>query len=133
MVKNPPANAGDAGGLGLISGSGRSPGVANGNPLLVFLPGKSHGQKKLEGYSPWGLKESDMTEHACTHVKRDFTFVKTIKDLGMWRLFWIIQSYEFLNSENLSQLRSERDVIMEEKSEKDLTLLTLKMEDSTKS
>ena len=91
MVKNPLANAGDAGGLGLISGSGRSPGVENGNPLLAFLPGKSHGQKKLEGYSPWGLKESDMTEHACTHVKRDFTFVKTIKDLGMWRLFWIIQ------------------------------------------
>jgi len=25
----------------------------------VFLPGKSHGQRKLVGYSPWGLKESD--------------------------------------------------------------------------
>ena len=25
----------------------------------VFLPGKSHGQKNLEGYSPWGRKESD--------------------------------------------------------------------------
>ena len=30
MVKNPPANAGDA---GSIPGSGRSPGVGNGNPL----------------------------------------------------------------------------------------------------
>ena len=30
VVKNPPANAGDA---GLIPGSGRSPGVGNGNPL----------------------------------------------------------------------------------------------------
>ena len=80
-----------------------------------------------------GAAESDMTEHTCIRVKRDFTVVKTIKDLDMWRLFWIIKSYEFLNSENLSQLRSERDVIMEEKSEKDLTLLTLKMEDSTKS
>ena len=30
MVKNPPANAGDA---GLIPGSGRSPGEGNGNPL----------------------------------------------------------------------------------------------------
>ena len=28
----------------------------------VFLPGKSHGQRSLEGYSPWGPKESDMTE-----------------------------------------------------------------------
>ena len=28
----------------------------------VFLPGKSHVQKSLGGYSPWGCKESDMTE-----------------------------------------------------------------------
>ena len=31
-------------------------------PTPVFLPGKSHGQRSLAGYSPWGLKESDMTE-----------------------------------------------------------------------
>ena len=30
VVKNPPVNAGDA---GLIPGSGRSPGVGNGNPV----------------------------------------------------------------------------------------------------
>ena len=28
----------------------------------VFLPGKSHGQKSLVGYSPWGHKDLDMTE-----------------------------------------------------------------------
>ena len=28
----------------------------------VFLPGEFHGQKSLAGYSPWGHKESDMTE-----------------------------------------------------------------------
>ena len=33
MVKNPPANSGDRGNAGLIPGSGRSPGEANGNPL----------------------------------------------------------------------------------------------------
>ena len=33
-------------------------------PAPVFLPGKSHGQRSLAGYSPWGHKESDMTEHA---------------------------------------------------------------------
>ena len=33
MVKNLPANAGDARGAGLISGSGRFPGGGNGNPL----------------------------------------------------------------------------------------------------
>ena len=33
MVKNPPANAGDARDLGSTPGSGRSPGEGNGNPL----------------------------------------------------------------------------------------------------
>ena len=33
MVKNPPANAGDARDAGLIPGSGRSPGVGNRSPL----------------------------------------------------------------------------------------------------
>ena len=28
----------------------------------VLLPGKSHGQRNLVGYSPWGHKESDTTE-----------------------------------------------------------------------
>ena len=60
MVKNPPAKAGDAGDVGLIPGSGKSPAVGNGIP--VFLPGKFHGERSLLGYSPWGCKESDMTE-----------------------------------------------------------------------
>ena len=32
VVKNPPANAGDARDVGLIPGLGRSPGIGNGNP-----------------------------------------------------------------------------------------------------
>ena len=31
-------------------------------PTPVFLPGEFHGQRNLDGYSPWGLKEVDMTE-----------------------------------------------------------------------
>ena len=31
-------------------------------PTPVFLPRKPHGQRSLVGYSPWGHKESDMTE-----------------------------------------------------------------------
>ena len=31
-------------------------------PTLVFLPGESHGQRNLVGYSPWTRKESDTTE-----------------------------------------------------------------------
>ena len=36
-------------------------------PALVFLPGKSHGQRSLVGYSPWSCKESDMTERLHFH------------------------------------------------------------------
>ena len=32
----------------------------------VFLPGKSHGQRNLVGYHPWGPKELDTTEYAYT-------------------------------------------------------------------
>ena len=31
-------------------------------PTSVFLPGESHGQRSLAGYSPWGHEEMDMTE-----------------------------------------------------------------------
>ena len=42
-------------------------------PTPVFLPGEFHGQRSLGGYSPWGHKESDMTErlidtHTHTHT-----------------------------------------------------------------
>ena len=43
--------------------------MGHGSP--VFLPGESHGQKSLVGYSPWGCKESEVTEvteHARTHT-----------------------------------------------------------------
>ena len=43
---------------GLIPLSGRPPGERNGNPTPVFLPGESHGQRSLAGYSPW-VAESD--------------------------------------------------------------------------
>ena len=72
MIKNPPANAGYEKDSGSILGSGRSSGVENGNPTPVFLPGNSHGQRSLVGYSPWGRKESDRTEptqHAHTCLK----------------------------------------------------------------
>ena len=35
----------------------------------VFLPGESHGQRSLAGYSPWDHKESDMAKHTCHRFK----------------------------------------------------------------
>ena len=53
VVKNPPARAGDA---GSIPGSGKIPRRRKWQPTPVFLPGKSHGQRRLVGYSQWGRK-----------------------------------------------------------------------------
>ena len=68
VVKNLPANSGNTRDVGFIPGSGRSPGVGNGNPLTpVFLPGELHGQRSLAGYSPWGRKVLDAIEHSQIH------------------------------------------------------------------
>jgi len=37
-------------------------------PIPVFLPGEFHRQKSLEGYNPWGRKETDTTEHTHGHT-----------------------------------------------------------------
>ena len=37
-------------------------------PTPVLLPGKSHGQRSLAGYHPWGHKESDTTEQMSMHT-----------------------------------------------------------------
>ena len=53
VVRNQPANSRD---VGSSPGWGKSPGEGNGQPTLVFLPGKSHGQKSLVSYSPRSYK-----------------------------------------------------------------------------
>jgi len=62
LVAQTVKNVCNAGDLGLIREWGRSLGKREWLPTLVFLPGESHGQRSLAGYSPWGRKESDMTE-----------------------------------------------------------------------
>ena len=56
-VKNPPADAGD---VGSIPESGRSPREGNDNPLQYS--GKSHGWRNLVGYNPQGRRELDTTK-----------------------------------------------------------------------
>ena len=60
MVKNPPARAGDAADVGLNTGSGRSPGVGNGNPLQYSYLENPMDGGAWGGYSSWGHKESDL-------------------------------------------------------------------------
>ena len=56
-------NAGD---LGSIPGMGRSPGGGHGNALQYSCLENPHGQRSLEGYSPWDHKASDRTEQLST-------------------------------------------------------------------
>ena len=48
--------------MSLIPRLGSSPREGNGNTPVFLREKKSHGQRRLVGYSPWGCKESDMTE-----------------------------------------------------------------------
>ena len=50
---------------------GKIPWRRSWQPTPIFLPGRSHGQRSLAGYSPWGHKELDkieVTEHTPTHA-----------------------------------------------------------------
>ena len=56
MIKNSPANAGDKKHR-LDPWVGNIPWRRKWQPTPVFLPGKSHGQRSLVGYSLWGQKK----------------------------------------------------------------------------
>ena len=64
MLKSPPAMRR----LGFHPWIRKMPWRRKSQPSPVFLSGKSHGQRSLAGYSPWGHKESDTTEHTQTHT-----------------------------------------------------------------
>ena len=69
MVKNPPANAGDAGDIGLIPGSGSSPGRGHDNPPSILawrIPGAEEpGGLQSIGHNELGTTEA--TEHSGIH------------------------------------------------------------------
>ena len=62
VVKNLPINAGDIRDADSIPESGRSPGGGHGNPLQHSCLENPHAQRNLVCCSPWGHKESDITE-----------------------------------------------------------------------
>ena len=67
MVKNPPANAGDAGDSGLVPLLGRFPGGANGNPLQYFCLGDSR-DRGAWWAAVHAIAELDMTEQPSAHA-----------------------------------------------------------------
>ena len=61
MVKNPPA--------GDTKDSVSKPGLGREwLPILVFLPGRSHGRRSLASYRPWDHKQLDPIEQLNTHL-----------------------------------------------------------------
>ena len=51
-------------------------------PTPVFLPGELHSQRSLAGYSPWGLKESDMTHDWATFFECSTLTASTFRILN---------------------------------------------------
>ena len=64
MIKNPPANAGDPRDVGLIPGSGISPGGGNGNPLQYSCLENPMDRGVWQAIVH-GVTELEMTEHVC--------------------------------------------------------------------
>ena len=66
MVKNPPANGGDAEDAGSIPGSGRCPGRGNENTLQCSCLKNPVNRGSLTGYSPWShrVRHDQTTEHS---------------------------------------------------------------------
>ena len=76
MVKNPPADIGDARDTGSDPCVGKIPWSKKWYPATVFLPRKFHGQRSLAGYSPWDHRESDKTEQLGTHNGNNYQAVE---------------------------------------------------------
>ena len=92
VVKNLPANAG---GTGLIPGSGRSPGEGNGKPRQGSCLENSMDRGAWRAYSPGGHKESDMTKHKAKPIRSfisSWVHIKKEKiDLFLSILFFLSQ------------------------------------------
>ena len=95
----PGGSAGDIRDMDLIPASGRSPGVGHGNPVQYSCLENPHGQRSMVGYSPWGHKESDMTEHTHTAIQCAFIY-KTIKALR--KISSMLQSFLLVQLHNLT-------------------------------
>ena len=63
MVRKSAWNAGDPGSIADWGRPGRISCRREWLPTPVCLPGEFNGQRNLTGYSPWGCKEPDTTEH----------------------------------------------------------------------
>ena len=68
------------------------------HPTSTFLPGESHGQRSLAGYSQWSHKESDMTQYLSSYPTFDwFVFERDLRH-------YLLQLYHNKGSECVSNV-----------------------------
>ena len=119
MVKNPPANAGDMGSI-LV---GKTPWRRKWQSTPVFLPGKSHGQRSLKGYSLWGHKELDMTEQ---HTQLEMC-VTTDEKISLKDFFSCIGSGHFINYFTFSKFSDHRALFKQQVNETSTEIQEMQM------
>ena len=105
--KESACSAGSSRDAGSIPGSGRSPGGGQGNPLQYSCLENPHGQRSLEGYSPWGHKELDTAEqpnnnqHAVQHEIQHGELHLT-SDLATYKYYWTTSVFQRASRQLLS-------------------------------
>ena len=89
--------AGDTRRCGFDPWVGKMPWRRKWQPILEFFPGKSHGQKSLAGYSPWGCKR---VRHYWTHthtycMSKFYFYIKGLYIASTW-VFNIFSSFSWI-------------------------------------
>ena len=83
-------------------------------PTPLFLLGKPHGQRSLEGYSPWGHRELDTTKviqhpaYLQTEAFRSF-FIKVLENTFMCFFFYLLKQIFKLKNLNKSVFTVSKD------------------------
>ena len=92
------------------------------HPILVLLPGKSHGQRSLVGCSPWGREESEATERLHFSLSRigegngnplQYSCLENPRDVGAWwaAVYGVTQSRTRLKWLSSSSSRKQRKTL----------------------
>ena len=87
---------------------GRIPWRRKWQPTPVISPGKFHGQKNLASYIPWGHKEMDMSEHACTEAGKTHWYLRYLQARlsFLMTLLWLILKHKICSLWLLSSQRT---------------------------
>ena len=65
-------------------------------PTPVFFPGESHGERNQVGYSPWGGKESDMTEQPNTDRQEHLMAARWLRSVKVLSPAFLIYTFLIL-------------------------------------